>query len=137
VRLPQSAEDGSAHMEAMRLRIVHYIERHLSDCDLSPQSIAVMLKISPRYVHTIFTRGDETVSRYILRRRLEESARVLCATSHRACSVSTIAFDHGFASCTNFGKVFREHYGVTPTEYRHEHLGSGCHRGEERSAAAR
>jgi len=120
-KLAEARALGSTHLEALRLRIIHHIERHLGDCDLSPASIAAMLATSSRYVHSIFTRGDETVSRYILRRRLEESARLLASTSHRSLSVSAIAFDHGFASCTNFGKVFREHYGMTPTEYRHEH----------------
>jgi AraC-like DNA-binding protein len=112
---------GSEHMEALRLRIVRHIEKHLGDSDLSPKSIAAMLATSSRYVHSIFTRGDETVSRYILRRRLEESARMLASASQRSRSVSAVAFDYGFASCTNFGKVFREHYGMTPTEYRNEH----------------
>jgi AraC-like DNA-binding protein len=119
--LAESHVMGSEHMEAMRLRILRHIEKHLGDSDLSPKSIAGMLATSSRYVHSIFTRGDETVSRYILRRRLEESARVLASASQRSRSVSAIAFDYGFASCTNFGKVFREHYGMTPTEYRHEH----------------
>jgi AraC-like DNA-binding protein len=112
---------GSEHMEALRIRILRHIEKHLGDSDLSPKSIAAMLATSSRYVHSIFTRGDETVSRYILRRRLEESARALGSASQRSRSVSAIAFDYGFASCTNFGKVFREHYGMTPTEYRQEH----------------
>jgi AraC-like DNA-binding protein len=112
---------GSAHLEALRMRIIHYIEKHLDDCELSPTSIAAMLARSSRYVHAVFTRGDETISRYILRRRLEECARVLASASHRARSVSAIAYDHGFSSCTNFGKVFRERYGMTPTEYRQQH----------------
>jgi AraC-like DNA-binding protein len=112
---------GSPHLEGLRLRIIHHIEKHLGDCDLSPNSIATVLTTSPRYVHAIFTRGEETVSRYILRRRLEECARVLASPSQRTRSVSAIAFDYGFSSCTNFGKVFREHYSVTPTEYRREH----------------
>ena len=120
-KLADAQAIGSAHLEALRLRIIHHIERHLGDCELSPKSIAAMLATSSRYVHSIFTRGDETVSRYILRRRLEESARVLASSSHRSLSVSAIAFDYGFASCTNFGKVFREHFGMTPTEYRNEH----------------
>jgi AraC-like DNA-binding protein len=118
---------GSTHLEALRLRIIHHIERHLGDCELSPKSIAAMLATSSRYVHSIFTRGDETVSRYILRRRLEESARLLASAAHRSRSVSAIAFDYGFASCTHFGKVFREHFGMTPTEYRHEHCRPGTH----------
>jgi AraC-like DNA-binding protein len=112
---------GSEHLEALRLRIIRHIEKHLGDVELSPKSIAAVLATSARYVHSIFTRGDETVSRYILRRRLEESARVLASVSARSRSVSAIACDYGFASCTNFGKVFREHYDMTPTEYRQKH----------------
>jgi AraC-like DNA-binding protein len=123
-RRHRAGEAGSAHIEAMRLRIVHHVEQHLGDPELSPKSIAAVLKTSPRYVHTIFTRDDETLCRYILRRRLEESARLLGAASHRSLSVSAIAFDHGFASGTNFGKVFRERFGITPTEYRRQQLGA-------------
>lgn len=125
---------ASEHVEAFRLRIIRHIETHLGDTELSPQSIAAVLATSTRYIHSIFTREDETVSRYILRRRLEESARALATAGTQSRSVSAIAFDHGFASCTHFGKVFREHYGMTPTEYRQEHCrapqrGQGRERG--------
>jgi len=119
--LAEAQATGSEHVESLRLRIIRHIEKHLGDSDLSPKSIAAMLATSSRYVHSIFTRGDETVSRYILRRRLEESARALGSSAQRSRSVSAIAFDYGFGSCTNFGKVFREHYGMTPTEYRQQH----------------
>lgn len=112
---------GSARLDALRLRIIHYIEKHLEDSDLSPSHIATMMAKSPRYIHSVFTRGEETVSRYILRRRLEECARMLASASQRSRSISEIAFDYGFSSCTNFGKVFREHYGMTPTDYRQQY----------------
>jgi AraC-like DNA-binding protein len=116
--LPQVRACDSAHLETMRLRIVHFIEDHLSDMDLSPTKIAATFKTSPRYVHGLFAGGPETVSRYILRRRLEECARLLTSPAHRSRTISDIAFDYGFTSCTHFGKVFREHYDLTPTEYR-------------------
>ncbi len=120
-RHAQPAADSSAHLESLRLRIIHFIEDNLSDGDLSPAKIATMLRTSPRYVHTIFSRGGETVSQYIRRRRLEECARLLSNAPRGARTISDIAFDYGFASSTNFGKVFREQYGVTPTEYRRQH----------------
>ncbi len=113
--------DSSAHLESLRLRIIHFIEDNLCDGDLSPAKIAAMLRTSPRYVHTIFSRSGETVSQYIRRRRLEECARLLSNAPRGGRTISDIAFDYGFASCTNFGKVFREQYGVTPTEYRRQH----------------
>jgi AraC-like DNA-binding protein len=118
----QPVADSSAHLESLRLRIIHFIEDNLCDGELSPAKIAAMLRTSPRYVHTIFSRGGETVSQYIRRRRLEECARLLSNAPRGARTISDIAFDYGFASCTNFGKVFREHYGVTPTEYRRRHV---------------
>jgi AraC-like DNA-binding protein len=120
-RHAQPAADSSAHLESLRLRIIHFIEDNLGDSDLSPAKIAAMLRTSPRYVHTIFSRGGETVSQYIRRRRLEECARLLSNAPRGARTISDIAFDYGFASSTNFGKVFREQYGVTPTEYRRQH----------------
>ncbi len=113
--------DSPSHLEALRLRIIRLIEENLCDCDLSPARIATLLRTSPRYVHTIFSRHGETVSQYIRRRRLEECARLLSSAPRGARTISDIAFDYGFASCTNFGKVFREQYGVTPTEYRRQH----------------
>jgi AraC-like DNA-binding protein len=117
----QACGDSSTHLEALRLRIIRLIEENLCDCELSPAKIAAMLRTSPRYVHTIFSRRGETVSQYIRRRRLEECARLLANAPRGARTISDIAFDYGFASCTNFGKVFREQYGVTPTEYRRQH----------------
>jgi AraC family transcriptional regulator, positive regulator of tynA and feaB len=112
-----NAPRSTAH-EDRRSRLLGYIEEHLSDSELSPTTIAGAFKTSPRSLHMIFSGGPETLSRYILRRRLEECATVLKNPMQRARTISDIAFDSGFSSCTHFGKVFREHFGMTPTEYR-------------------
>jgi AraC-like DNA-binding protein len=117
-RLPQSASRGSTSLENRRFQILKYIESQLQDSTLSPVTIAARFKQSPRSLHMLFSQAPETLSRYILRRRLEESARALISPLHQGRTVSEIAFDHGFSSSAHFCKVFREHFEATPTEYR-------------------
>jgi AraC-like DNA-binding protein len=105
-------------VEAHTMRILRFVEAHVRDCDLTVGRIAQACKITPRYVHHIFENRNETVSCYILRRRLELSASALLSHDPNGCSVTAIAFDHGFNSQTHFCRVFRAKYGVTPREYR-------------------
>lgn len=105
---------GAAH----RVRIVNYIEEHLGDPKLTPTRIAAAFRITTRYLHHLFSEGEETVARFILRRRLEECARALTSPSQRKRTITAIAFDHGFSSATHFGRVFRARYDMTPREYR-------------------
>jgi AraC-like DNA-binding protein len=76
--------------------------------------------MTTRYLHHLFSDQDETVARYILRRRLEACSRALLSPSQRGRTVTAIAFDYGFNSPTHFGRVFRAKFGATPREYRRE-----------------
>ena len=71
----------------------------------------------------VFSDQDETVARYILRRRLEACSRALQSGAQRGRTVTAIAFDYGFNSPTHFGRVFRAKYNVTPREYQREKAG--------------
>lgn len=108
---------GAAH----RVRIVNYIEENLGDPKLTPTRIASVFRITTRYLHHLFSEEDETVARYILRRRLEECARSLTSPTQRKRTITSIAFDHGFSSATHFGRVFRSRYALTPRDYRQTH----------------
>jgi AraC-like DNA-binding protein len=116
--LPQAHSDRSSVVTSHRIRIINFIEAHLGDPDLTPMRIAEACKITPRYLHHLFSQDEETVARFILRRRLEESSRALTLASQRGRTVTAIAFDYGFNSPTHFGRVFRERYGMTPREFR-------------------
>jgi AraC family transcriptional activator of tynA and feaB len=107
---------GAAH----RIRIINYIEENLGDPKLTPTRIAGAFRITTRYLHHLFSEEQETVARYILRRRLEECARALTSPSQRRRTITSIAFDHGFSSATHFGRVFRSRYNLTPREYRQQ-----------------
>jgi AraC-like DNA-binding protein len=89
-----------------------------ADRELTPTQIAEACRMTTRYLHHLFSEENETVSRYIQRRRLEACARALACPAQRGRTVTSIAFDFGFNSPTHFGRVFRSRYGVTPREYR-------------------
>lgn len=118
--IPVARADGAGGSEWRRLRILRYVEEHLGDAELGPATIAVALRTTPRNVHMTFSQGEETLCRYILRRRLEECARILGERAHLGRTISDVALDLGFASLTHFGKVFHDHFGMTASEYRHE-----------------
>ena len=117
-QVPRTHAERSSRGTAHRIRIINYIHAHLYDPDLSPAQIARACRITTRYLHYLFSDGEETVARYILARRLEASSQALLADSQRGRTVTAIAFDHGFNSATHFGRVFRAQFGVTPREYR-------------------
>jgi AraC-like DNA-binding protein len=119
--LPQAQPDRSSLVTSHRIRIVNYIEAHLGNPDLTPMRLADACKMTPRYLHHLFSEESETVARYILRRRLEECSRELTSPAQRGRTVTAIAFDFGFNSPTHFGRVFRARYGTTPGEYRRHH----------------
>jgi AraC-like DNA-binding protein len=110
----QSAKTGNH-----RLRMRHFVEEHLLDSELDANAIAAAVNLSPRYVHRLFEVEGETLGHYILRRRLEESARRLRDPAQVARSVMEIAFDCGFTDASYFCRSFRRRFGATPREYRH------------------
>ncbi len=116
--VPRARCERPAVAAMQRIRILNHIEAHLHDPELTPTRVAQSCRITPRYLHHLFTESDETVGRYLLRRRLEESARALASAVQLGRTVAEIAFDHGFNSPTHFGRAFRCRFGMTPREYR-------------------
>jgi AraC family transcriptional activator of tynA and feaB len=107
---------------ARRMEAKRFIEAHLKDPDLAPRAIAAALRLSPRYLRTLFSGDHETVSAYILRRRLEECARQIASPLWRGRTLTDIAFMWGFNSAAHFTRVFRDQYGMTPRHYRDAHV---------------
>jgi AraC-like DNA-binding protein len=118
--------EGSPHAAVVRIRLLEHIETNLRNPELTPAAIARMGHVSTRYLHLLFKQQGESVRRYVQRRRLEECARVLRDRLRDSKSVTEIACEQGFNSTSQFCRAFREHYGVTPTEYRTLPHVSGC-----------
>ncbi|MGI5526000.1 helix-turn-helix domain-containing protein [Streptomyces syringium] len=97
-----------------------YIERHLGDPGLTPESIARAHRISVRYLHRLFEGEETTVGRLIQRRRMEECGKELAgpAPGRTGPAISTVAVRWGFPSPAHFSRVFKTVYGRSPREWR-------------------
>lgn len=128
-------ESSTTQLEAFRDRIRAHIGQHLQDPGLSIDSIAQALNCSKRHLYNAFSDEDDTPAHYILRRRLQACMRDLRnpALVHR--SITDIAFAWGFNNGAHFSRVFREHAGLTPSDFRKaaqrqvgDHAGETAHR---------
>ena len=110
--------DVSAIMRGRHAEVVRHIESNLRDPNLTPASIAAGLRISPRYLRTIFASSGEKVSNYVIRRRLEECAKQIRDPSWAGHSLTEIAFAWGVNSAAHFTRTFHEQFGMPPRDYR-------------------
>ena len=101
---------------ALARAVREHIERRLGDPGLDPGTIAAAHFISVRQLHRLFAEQDETVARYVRRRRLERCRDELLRSP--GSSVSSIAHRFGFPDPGVFGRSFRAAYGMTPSQYR-------------------
>jgi len=114
----RAGEDASAIAWQRRKDVIQFIEANLRDPELSPSSISAGLRVSPRYLRTIFAQGGERMGAYILRRRLEECARQMSNAAWNGHTLIEIAFSWGFNSAAHFTRTFHQKYGKAPREFR-------------------
>jgi AraC-like DNA-binding protein len=108
--VPEAAEHD------LRSQILEYIERHLPDPDLGPQSIASAFGISLRWVHHVFNVDGASVARHIRERRLDMVAAQL-QSDRRFPRIGALAERSGFAARDQLTRAFKARYGMTIAEY--------------------
>jgi AraC family transcriptional activator of tynA and feaB len=119
----EGSSRGSAVAWQRQSDIIRYIEDNLRDPQLSQASIASGLRLSPRYLRTVFSISGEKMSAYILRRRLEECARQMRNPAWNGHTLTEIAFSWGFNSAAHFTHSFRDQFGIAPRDYRRQGIG--------------
>jgi AraC-like DNA-binding protein len=93
-----------------------FIARHAGDAELKPSQIAAHACVSEKYLSRLFSAEGTSLMRYVLAVRLERAAGLLAATPWQRNLVQQVAFQCGFASTSHFSHVFKERYGVAPSE---------------------
>ena len=103
--------------------VVH--ERLFLDPNFDRQAIMDRFQLSKERVGAVFSQGSEhfRLNKYILQLRLEYAARLLVHEPER--TIVQIAADCGFGSSAYFSDRFRQHYGMSPSDYRTEAAKSG------------
>ena len=97
------------------------IREHLfCDPNFGRETIMERFHLSKERVGSIFSKGSEhgKMSTYILKLRLDYAAQQLLEQPDK--TVVQIASDSGFSNSAYFSNCFRQHFSLTPTDYRRE-----------------
>ena len=98
--------------------IREYIELHLGAPDLGPGPIAAAHYISTRHLQGLFHEQNTTVSTWIRTRRLDRCREDLLDPVHRTRPIAAIAARWGFIDAAHFSRIFKAHFGESPSELR-------------------
>ena len=108
---PATREEVFARLARARQ---YMLESYANDLDLA--SVAAIACFSPHHFHSLFQQTfAETPHEFLTRRRMERAQRLLASS---ACSVEQACFAVGFRSASSFIKLYRRHFGVTPSRHR-------------------
>ncbi|MEI9813309.1 MAG: helix-turn-helix domain-containing protein [Acidobacteriota bacterium] len=92
-----------------------FIETHLDD-DASLEAVAASVGVSRFHLSRAFAASAGTsLARYVRSRRLSEAAKSLSAG---APDILDLALGAGYGSHEAFTRAFRQHFGLTPDQYR-------------------
>src|SRR6202521_1222546 len=105
-----------------RLRRVKELVHAKMEDDLSLDEMAQSVGLSTAHFARMFRKSTgETPHQFVLRRRLERAKAMLRAPGAR---VLDVAIACGFKTQQHFAQVFRDAWGVSPTKYREDLVGS-------------
>jgi len=103
--------------EQLVQRILHYIEEHYGDADISTYAIAQKFHLSQSYLCQIYREHTRTsIHATITQKRIDGACECLKQDPQR--SIAEIGRQVGYMDAQYFAKVFRRVRGLTPSEYR-------------------
>ena len=111
------------HYSETVLRAISTINKQWGDSELSLQSIADSLYITPQHLSRLFRRetGD-TFGAYLTRKRMNEAMRLL---QDQNLKMYEIAQKTGYTTQHYFSSAFKKSLGLSPAEYRKNILDQG------------
>ncbi|RYF83180.1 MAG: helix-turn-helix domain-containing protein [Comamonadaceae bacterium] len=105
---------------ADRLHAVYrYIEKNLHRHDLSVEQIALGVNSSRAQLYRLFQSRPLSVHGTLREARLLKSVEHLRSCGDKVLSIGAIAFACGFSDQSVFSKLFKQRFGITPSDLRH------------------
>ena len=93
-----------------------YIAGHYNDENISLNSAAEAVSVSPSYFSTLFSQEEgKTFIEYLTDIRMQHAKELLRCSSMKA---SEVGFEVGYKDNHYFASIFKKTQGMTPTEYR-------------------
>lgn len=111
-------EARSSSRSVLRRRAQQFICENLSDCELTPSTVARAVSISERYLFVAFEEIATSPAAWIRKTRLERAFELLTDPRQQHRSIQEIGAAVGFTRGTHFSRAFKEQFGMTPRERR-------------------
>lgn len=96
--------------------VTDYIKTHLTDDDLSQNTMAQMAGITPEHFSRVFK--NVTGQNYVKWLNMIRIEKAITLFTDKNMSITEIAMLSGFQSIPTFNRVFRDSKGMSPGEYR-------------------
>jgi AraC-like DNA-binding protein len=112
-----SPESVPAVQQCAFVSICRYVEKRLTDPQLSAEQVAHAFGISRATLYRLFE-PEGGFATYVRDRRLRRCREVLADPARRSYSIAEIAAAHGFPDAANFTRAFRRSIGLSPRAVR-------------------
>ena len=116
ILMPRMTPEDKAFMQ----RLVNFVKENMGDSSIGVQDMAEAAAMSRsslnRKMHTLL---GVTPADFLREARMKRACELLRTTGR---TTSDIAYACGFSDPKYFSKTFKKKVGVTPTEYREQHL---------------
>ncbi|HLG80772.1 MAG TPA: helix-turn-helix transcriptional regulator [Bradyrhizobium sp.] len=113
-RRPDAAGVRAGRLASMKDDIL----RRVGQNSLSVSEIARSQQISERYIRELFASEGTTFTDFVREARLAHAQRMLTDPREADRPIHAIAYESGFGDLSYFNRVFRQRYGMTPSEAR-------------------
>lgn len=101
-------------------RIIEFIDKNYSDCNLSIVMLGDHFEMTPHYLSKQFKdETGENLKTYINMYRVQKSKELLGGTN---MNLNEIAHEVGFIDSNAFIRVFKQYEGITPGKHREIHV---------------
>jgi AraC-like DNA-binding protein len=117
-RLHLAGAEPCAARQALMLRVQAFGRQHLADPRLDPQMLAQRHGVSLRYLQNLFQEQGTSPARWIRDERLTRCHEDLRTPQSAHLTVATIGERWGLPGPSHFTRLFRDRYGVTPSDFR-------------------
>lgn len=108
--------------------IQEFILNNFTNNEISLDMVAKHVYVHPSYISRIFSRQFNCHFRsYVNSLRIDLAKKLLANTTK---SVGDIGHEVGFSDHSYFNKVFKQQYGITPSEYREQERAKGAQQEE-------
>ncbi len=109
----RSFEETGVNPEFVRL--IAYVREHYKEA-ISLKMLAGQFNLSANYICNLFAKHQEqTLTRFVSELRMQEAARLIREGRQ---PFKVVGIEAGYTDYYYFCKVFRDHFGMSPSEYR-------------------